>query len=49
MPRRVPLSSRPLDFLYFAFILVRIQCSGRNPRGSQRIAEIDPYTLHGAN
>jgi len=23
MPRRVPLSSRRLDFLYFVFILVR--------------------------
>lgn len=23
MPRRIPLSSRPLDFLYFAFILLR--------------------------
>ena len=23
MPHRVPLSSRPLDFLYFAFLLVR--------------------------
>ncbi|KAF9646225.1 hypothetical protein BDM02DRAFT_271958 [Thelephora ganbajun] len=24
MPRRVPLSSRPLDFLYFAFMLIHI-------------------------
>jgi len=27
MPRRIPLSSRPLDLLYFAFVLVHIPCT----------------------
>lgn len=27
MPRRVPLSSRPLDFLYFVFMLIHVPCT----------------------
>jgi len=51
MPRRIPLSSRPLDFLYFVFILVRIRPAEMVAEifeESQRIVGIDPHTLHGA-
>ena len=48
MPRRIPLSSRPLDFLYFIFMLVRICLDDtRSHQEPHQFPNLDSRTMHG--